>query len=237
MALSHSPKIVTNNLLLYYDAANTKSYPGTGTAWNDLTTNQYNGTLVDGPTFSTNIFSFDGLNDRVHVSSPSDRFAWTPSGAGNNTLSIDVWFKTSETNGNLISKPWNGNGEYNYRFLPNSLALQIGAQSYNANFTSLATGSWTHAVFILTSTQVGIYKNGDIHLAFANHSITNNTPSNGNQNINLSIMTLYPYSDGWAGDASHALLGDLALLKIYNKQLTQSEASQNFNALRGRFGV
>ena len=52
MALTHSPKIVTDNLVLCLDAANTKSYSGTGTTWNDISYNGNNGT-IDGATFKS----------------------------------------------------------------------------------------------------------------------------------------------------------------------------------------
>ena len=63
MALVHSPKIVTDNLVLCLDAGNTKSYPGTGTTWNDLSGNSHNGT-IDGATYvssSPKNFSFDEI--------------------------------------------------------------------------------------------------------------------------------------------------------------------------------
>jgi hypothetical protein len=53
MAFNFSPKIVTNGLVLYLDAANTRSYSGSGTAWNDLTVNGNNGVLTNGPTFNS----------------------------------------------------------------------------------------------------------------------------------------------------------------------------------------
>lgn len=53
MAYFHSPRIVTDGLVSALDAANTKSYPGSGTVWNDLSGNGNNGTLVNVPTFSS----------------------------------------------------------------------------------------------------------------------------------------------------------------------------------------
>ena len=70
MGLAHSPKIVTNGLVLCLDAGNTKSYPGSGTAWTDLSGRGNNGTLTNGPTYSsTNGGSvvFDAVDDYVTV--------------------------------------------------------------------------------------------------------------------------------------------------------------------------
>jgi hypothetical protein len=63
------PNIVTDGLVLYLDAANQKSYPGTGTTWNDLSGNGNNGTLVNGPTFNSDnngSIVFDGVDDYVN---------------------------------------------------------------------------------------------------------------------------------------------------------------------------
>ena len=64
----YGPRIVSNGLVLCLDAANKRSYPGTGTTWTDLSGNSNNGTLTNGPTFSAgNMGSilFDGTNDYV----------------------------------------------------------------------------------------------------------------------------------------------------------------------------
>ena len=51
MGLNHSPSIVTNGLTLYLDAGNPKSYPGSGTAWNDLSGQGKNFTWSASPSF------------------------------------------------------------------------------------------------------------------------------------------------------------------------------------------
>ena len=69
MGLSHSPRIVTDGLVMCLDAGNSRSYPGTGTVWTDLAGNI--GTLTNGPTFNSEnggSVVFDGTNDGVDVS-------------------------------------------------------------------------------------------------------------------------------------------------------------------------
>ena len=71
MGLAHSPRIVTDGLVLCVDAANTKSYPGSGTTWTDISGKGHNGTLTNGPTFSSDNMGgivFDGSNDAVTLS-------------------------------------------------------------------------------------------------------------------------------------------------------------------------
>ena len=70
MAFQYSPKIVTDGLVLYLDAANTKSYVSGSTTWNDISRTNINGTLVNGPTFSSDgggSILFDGSNDYVQI--------------------------------------------------------------------------------------------------------------------------------------------------------------------------
>ena len=74
MALSHSPSIITDSLILCLDAANTKSYPGSGTVWTDLSGNGNNVTLTNGPTYSSvdgRSIVFDGTNDYADFFAPN----------------------------------------------------------------------------------------------------------------------------------------------------------------------
>jgi hypothetical protein len=71
----YSPKIVTDGLVLYLDAANTRSYPGTGTTWSDLSRGGNNGSLINGPTFNSangGSIVFDGSNDYVDCGNIDD---------------------------------------------------------------------------------------------------------------------------------------------------------------------
>lgn len=72
MAFSFSPKIVTDGLVLYYDAANPSSYPGSGNVIYDLSRNRNNGTLINSPSYDTTnggSLIFDGTNDYIQFTS------------------------------------------------------------------------------------------------------------------------------------------------------------------------
>lgn len=241
MSLGHGAGIVRNGLVLHLDAANSKSYIGTGTNWADLSGNTYNGTLIDGPTFSSSnsgSFAFDGLNDRVHLTSTSDRWSWTPSGNGLNFMTVEIVFKSNDTNsGYILSKPWNGSGEYNWTITQSSFNTLIGNQSHSLTYTSLASTNWQHLCAIITPTQKSIYRNGVLYAGPTNHSTTNNTPTSGNASVELCLMSLYPYGSGWAGNTGFSIEGNLAAVKIYNRALLATEVRQNFEALRGRYGI
>jgi hypothetical protein len=77
MSFNYSPKIVTDGLVLYLDAANTKSYVSGSTVWNDLSRSGYNGTLTNGPTFNISnggSISFDGVDDLSVIFKEINRF-------------------------------------------------------------------------------------------------------------------------------------------------------------------
>ena len=237
MATFYNPKIVTDGLVLCLDAANPKSYPGSGTTWNDLSVNKYSATIRNSPIFSNNEFLFDGTNEYVELSSPSRRFSWAPAGStGYRILTIEVWVKTSDTTGFIVSKPWNGSGVYNYMITPTTLQTVV-ATYQSASFTSIADGTWKHVVAILNETQKALYVNGKLHLAFTNHNEVSDTPNSGDASVPLSVMTLYPYGDGVWNQPTHAINGSMSNFRMYGRQLSESEILQNFNAMRGRFGI
>ena len=75
MSYNNGPKIVNDGLVMYLDAANSRSYSGTGTAWTDLTGSGANGTLTNGPTFNSangGSIVLDGTNDYIPISVPSN---------------------------------------------------------------------------------------------------------------------------------------------------------------------
>ena len=230
--------ISKTRLLVYLDANNQTSNPGTGTAWNDLSGNGYNGLLQNGPSFNNSLpksVRFDGLNDYIQFTNPSNRWAWTPSDIGNNTLCFELWVKSTDTSGLYISRPWNGSGQYNYTLNASSLGLQAGSTSASRVFSTLATGNWEYICVILTPTQVGIYRNGYINSAFSNHGMSGGVPSSGNANQPLAVMTLYPYGGSWAGLEGFSILGEVGVFRSYNRILSPAEVLSNYDAQKLRF--
>jgi hypothetical protein len=151
-------------------------------------------------------------------------------------MTIDIWVKTTDIAGNIVSKPWNSNGEYNFSINYYQWWLQAVSTKI-ITFTSLATGNWENVTCIATPTQSAVYRNGTINTNFTNHNITSNSPSNPNGNTVLSLMTVYPYGTGTWNIPGHAVQGNLAIVRIYNKVLSANEVSQNYNSTRHRFGL
>lgn len=237
MSLGHGASIVRSGLVLHLDAANRKSYPGTGTAWTDLSGNGNHGDIINGTTFSNNAFLFDGTNDHVKMASLNRKFAWTPSGTvGNRIVSIETWVKTSDTAGCIFSKPWNGSGNYNLMMYHNSFYTRID-NAHSLSFSSIADNKWHHIVCIVNETQKAVYIDGLLVAGFVNHLIVNDTPTPSEQVLPLTLMTLYPYPPGEWNEPTHAISGSMSVFRFYNKQLNIDEIQQNFNALRGRYGI
>ena len=108
MGSAAGPNLVTDNLILYLDAANTNSYSNSGTTWNDLSGNGYDATLTNGPTYNSDnggYFIFDGTNDHAVIDSS---FQVSTSG----TYSFEAWIYKTATSvnnaGMLISGGYGG---------------------------------------------------------------------------------------------------------------------------------
>lgn len=209
------------------------------TNWRDAGGSTSITTLVGGPLFDSankgNIY-FDGGTAYCGIS-PANNFAWTPSSIGLNNMTIDLWLKTSDsTNGQyILSKPWNSSGEYNYFIYHNGFNINIGNQSNSFSFTSVATGNWVNLVILVSVSQFGAYLNGAQMVALTNHGITNNSPTSGNLQELLTLMTLYPYGGG--ANPTFSVLGNVSSLRIYNRVLSATEIAQNYETDKTRFGL
>jgi hypothetical protein len=250
MAFNFSPKIVTDGLFVCLDAANTRSYISGSTTWNNLSRGENNGLLVNGPTFSSEnggSIVFDGANDYIQVGSANGNvtntnFAWTPSGIGNNSFTVDFWIKSSD-DGYYVSKPWHGLGEYNYFIWKSGnvtyIRIRVGNQSVSSFFnnTLYDLNVWTHYAFVVTPTQMGLYRNSSPIIPMFNHGVTNNTPDGpGNINIPITLMTIFPYGGGVTQPSIYNT-GNLSQFRFYNKALSATEILQNYNATKSRFNL
>jgi uncharacterized delta-60 repeat protein len=138
LAIHYNSKISTDGLVLCLDAANSKSYPGSGTTWTDLSGNGNNGTLTNGPTYnSSNLgsLSFDGIDDYSTLTSNYTLSAgWTLSFWGNpifdSTVSTNTVFY-SASNPRTFSF-------YNSSSFPSILGIDFDA-SNNLYVTSAYT--------------------------------------------------------------------------------------------------
>jgi len=224
MSLSHSPKVVTDGLVLYLDAANKRSYPGTGTTWSDLKGSN-NGTLTNGPTFDSangGGIVFDGSDDYVSVPSftsdlPSHSFSlelvfkWDSYGTDN----ID--FITAGAYEELEIHTGGDAGTNGLRFIPYDYPGQGTLDNPN-----IITNDINHIVFTAEhSSPSKSYKSGELFL-------TSSTTST----ITLTSSTFYI---GRRGGGAFPFGGNIHTLKVYNRALSADEVRQNYLATRGRY--
>jgi len=147
MGLGHNPSITTDGLILYLDAANARSYPGSGTTWFDLSGFGNNHTLANSPTFSSGAFTFNGSNQGFNKAS-----AMSGTGALN---TVQIWMSTSDTKGVWIR----GNNDYWYLGASDPAYLS-GAYYHNACGTPIMYANLTQ-----TSNAVSAgYMNGTYRL-------------------------------------------------------------------------
>jgi hypothetical protein len=233
MGINYNPQIVTNGLVLALDAANSKSYPGSGTTWTDLSGNGNNGTLTNGPTYSSangGSIAFDGVNDYTNLGNASSitkasqitincwvRPISLPVGFNKgavmvrgDTSYILYWYETTGSNNRL------------WFHLPGIDSPFTSSASYlTSNFT---TNIW----YNISATYDGSSSNLYVNAVLVNTATGKSGLINGSNNIYL----------GYAKDVDgYPLNGNISQVSIYNRALSAAEIQQNFNALRGRFSV
>ena len=233
MAGNVAPNIVKDNLVLNLDVANSKSYISGSTTWNDISRGSNNGTLVNGPTFSSSnggSIVFDGVDDRVSRTTninTGQNFtvnAWiypTLLGTTRRTVAASSYNYTS-LNGWFLSAGAGGSS--------NGFFLSVGADnSYRiAAVNTLSLNQWAYisAVCQNGGGSINLYKNG-IEPSYVASS----------QNTNTLTYTYPQFNVGYRDTAglTDPYTGNIAQVTIYNKTLTASEVLQNYNATKGRY--
>ncbi len=232
MALAHSPRIVTDGLVLCLDAGNTKSYPGSGTTWTDLSGQGNTGTLTNGPTYnSTNGGSlvFDGTNDIVSLGNPSS----LNFGTGNFTLIFST-YRTSYgfQGGSYVTKGDALSPGFEFRDL--HFYIKGGTSTLIAKTPFVAGENvWQHHSLVFdrsSSPYVKYYRDGSFYAS---------STYNDSTDINSSIDTTRNLEIGRSqgGNINRYFGGKIPFVNMYNRALTAPEIQQNFNALRGRYGI
>jgi len=231
VGINYSPKIVTNGLVLCLDAANSLSYPGSGTVWTDLSGNGNNGTLTNGPTYSSanrGSIVFDGSNDYVLTTRPSQIIA---SGA----ISIALWAKWT-TSGNTTSTIQtlvdnNHAGSPNRGFviqdrpdLSKILTFSVRPSGVGARSNAIiGDNNWHFIVGTNDTSTSALYIDGVLNAT--------TVESGGIPSVTNNISIGY-----WQGGTRY-MNGIIPQVLIYNRALSASEVQQNYNATKGRFNL
>jgi hypothetical protein len=228
MAFYRGPNVVTDGLVLALDAANPKSYPGTGTTWRDLVGNTNNAILTNGPTYSNNYAGtliFDAVDDYARINSPNITL-------GTSARTLIGWFRATTSVygcifgfGNSPSTPTYGSFElWNYA---DPLSIHFAGGSISSGFNlSANTNKWIMAVLTFdgTTARITITCDGISYTGSSNVPLNTTT---GNFSVNKSAYAAE--GGGMAGSWSSIL--------TYNRVLSNSEITQNYNAQKLRFDL
>jgi hypothetical protein len=229
--LDSNQKIVSNGLVLNLDAAQKRSYPGSGTTWTDLSGNANNGTLTNGPTFDSangGSISFDGTNDFVSNASRSvTAFPFT----------INVFAKTSNTSSTFrdffsITNTSNDQEFINIQLTSTQkLAFAVRTVNFTQQNTATTLDSYNDGLWHMFTGVAVTYGNLSIYVdgVFEASSTTTNYsfPNTNTQTISGLRRTT----------TSNYFPGNISSIQVYNRALSATEILQNYNAVKSRFGL
>ena len=218
MALAHSPRIVTDGLVLCLDAGNPKSYPGSGTTWTDLSGNGNNATLSSFTYDSVEGFlKFSGSGVATVSSLTLSSVTWEIFYRSNSTDTFSTYGRILDYGDTTISI---GTAHsYRLRLWTNA----GGSRSTESTLNGVGQDNkWHHLIYSYNGSTTAFYFDSLYQNGYAKTGALN-----GGSSANLTIGN----GDGYLFN------GDIAVVKLYNRALTASEIQQNFNALRGRFSI
>lgn len=234
MAFAHNPKIVTDGLVLYLDAANSKSYPGSGTTWKDLSKNGNDNILTNGPTFSSDNqggFSFDGSNDYAE----RDFFFLDT----DPIVTINGWCRRTGTQSNagwwglgggVVSR---GINNYSSSTRANKIGWDLWGRTTFDTGENYPLNEWVNVCWVKNATSFStstcfIYING-VNAPIVHTQRNNSSSVNLKDGIALGKISV--------NSGSYLAPFDISSFSIYNRALSESEIKQNFAATRGRYGI
>lgn len=240
MGIGYNPQISTGNLVFHIDGANRKSYPGTGNLIINLIDTTRTGNLANKTSSSTKynsnnlgIMAFNGAGDYIDfgaydlgIEAKNKTFcAWiNPTSYPSGTLAPLV-DRDEETAGYGF---WLSNAGKLW-FWPGTNIDQVDDGPYSA-----ASNTWTHVAisYDISTNQCKFYYNG--LLSSTKTALNDDVAPSATNRLCIGALR----NRGEIGSFGTAVYqGFIASVSLYTKVLTQEEIIQNFNALRGRFGV
>jgi hypothetical protein len=231
MAVQYNTKIVTDGLVLCLDAANRKSYPGSGTTWTDLSGRGNNGTLINGVTYlSSNggTLAYDGTNAYINCGNSS---IFNQSGGKSFTITCWALFNSVPAAYNAIFNKAGTNGSWEY-------ALGLSPSSTPEFYSSSNGTSWT-GLNLGETIVMGRWYYYVVGYNFSSQLMFGTL--NNRQIITTSQTGIFngsrPFEIGRHNDPVTYTNGRISNLNFYNRALTAAEIQQNFNTLRGRYGI
>ena len=235
MGLSHSPKIITNGLILALDAANPKSYPGTGDTWYDLSGGGHHATLYNGVTFNqtagTPSLTCDGTNNWIGNTT-------LPGGHSDFTLELMFYHNGQDQGSSYGVLSMGANGNYGPMFYCHTSCMSShyfpGSPSgdYPSGQTAWSNLTWNVHTWVFTNT-VPDDTTGDFK------TYVNGAYSSGRSDFNFHNSGMGRGSNGYAlatySGGGAVYRGSYSQFRVYNRALTAKEVLENYTATKARF--
>lgn len=225
--------IVQSGLFAHFESSYPDSYPGTGTSWFDLEGNSSPAILQNGTDYSlynNGVFILDGIDDYISIPD-STVFRGTP----NTVFTIQQWVNVSSFNDkDRLFEKFTSNAGYSVQLRnEGQLALEMKGSSSNNYVLSLDTiqlDTWMLVTAVIafngkSATPSKVYVNGVQKIY-----IENTETSIGTNNSVLKI-------NSGQTPGSREPISKIGAVYIYNRALTISEITENFDATKGRFGI
>ena len=239
MGISGGPYIVRDSsLVLELDAADRNSYVSGSTVWNDLTANNYSGSLTNGPTFdsgSNGSILFDGTNDYVIINNPaniqSQNFTistWISASAPTNAITtlLDYDHATSPTRNWVIQSEDATTNRFYYIAYFDGTTFQPAGGFGTGRGIQITNSTWQNLTYTKSGTSVIGYLNGN---QVASYTATSATVSYLNRDFKIAGAV--------SGSNSRPYRGKISNTQIYNRALSATEILQNYNQLKSRFNL
>jgi hypothetical protein len=227
--------IVQQGLVLNLDAGNPYSYAGAGTTWIDVSGNSNNGTLINSPTYSSDN---SGVLNWASVSSQYATVAMN-SGLRVTNITQEVWVFLNSTADQVFIGMQYGTGSNNSFALWVSggtfyFGVNTGGTFYQSASSTPSTSTWYHLVHTYNGTTQYLYINGVLVTTY-------NSAASGNITYDTSNTLLAIGADfngtGYNTGPTLFVNGKMPIVKIYNIALSAAQVLQNYNAIKGRFGL
>ena len=228
-----APNTVKDGLIIYMDAANIKSYPGTGVTWNNLSDISSYGTLTYGAVY-------DSANNGNMIVDGVDDIITVPIAVITNAFTINIWVKPISVGSvgstfymGLVNH-FNGYPSQRNRFLLyQTFQLLLFEAIAGGVTTAIVSDSFGNIQNKITMCSITF--DGSYFRMYVNGSSVLATPFALTGPLDIGSTT--PYLGRGATSAAYYLNGQIYNYQVYNKALTPTEILQNFNALKGRFGL
>jgi MSHA biogenesis protein MshQ len=221
--------IVQGNLELHLDAANKKSYPGSGNIWYDLSGANRHGVFFGSIPFSNeNGGKFKYLTSQItdYVSLPSSALRAT---GGNYT--VEFWMQPITPPTTVYFNSLSNGSDHNYMLMYQS-TTGVGFNAGGGNIFTYSNNETFQLTIVRNGSNTGtIYKNG--YSSFSSNFVTVLSAAADNG----WIFNQEQDSLGGAFDANQNYRGSIMVIKVYSRALSQNEVRQNFHALSGRYGI